>query len=104
MELPGAESASVGRAQIVEYLLDPAHRPGASKARFFEAFGFHIEHGKVLAQALREHGQHHDVDRAHETPFGPRYEADGVLRTPTDANPAYALSGGTTTLTIAPGP
>jgi hypothetical protein len=36
----------------------------------------------VLAAALREHGQAHEVARWRETGFGPRYEVEGELPAP----------------------
>jgi hypothetical protein len=40
--LPARERLLVEREKIVDYLLNPDHRYGASKARFFGAFGFRI--------------------------------------------------------------
>ena len=74
MKLPNADRAFVEQEKVVEYLLNPVHRYGASKARFFGAFGFRAEQWETFARALREHGQEHDVVKVHETGFGPRYE------------------------------
>lgn len=79
MKLPNADLLVVERAKIVDYLLNPAHRHGASKARFFAQFGFRVEEWEVLAIALREHGRQNEVSKARETGFGPRYEVDGEL-------------------------
>jgi hypothetical protein len=87
MTLPNAHLALVEREKITEYLLNPAHRYGASKARFFRAFGFNRTDWETLAQALREHGQRHDVSRTNQTPFGPRYEVDGELSAPDGRTP-----------------
>jgi len=87
MKLPNAERALVERDKITEYLLNPAHRYGASKARFFGAFGFRVEQWEILAQALREHGQNHDVTKVRETGFGPRYEVEGALPAPDGRRP-----------------
>jgi uncharacterized protein DUF6883 len=57
MKLPNAHLAVVEREKIIEYLLNPGHRYGASKARFFAQFGFRFESWTILAAALREHGQ-----------------------------------------------
>jgi hypothetical protein len=54
------------------YLLNPAHRYGASKARFFAQFGFSPEAWEVLAAALRGHGQQHEISKVKQTGFGPR--------------------------------
>jgi len=54
MKLPNAERAVVERDKIVDYLLNPAHRYGASKARFFTQFGFRVEAWEELALALQD--------------------------------------------------
>ena len=87
MKLPNAHLAIVEIDKIVDYLLDPAHQYGASKARFFSEFGFEKKAWGRLAQALREHGQIHEVSRARETGFGPRYEIDGPLDVPDGRRP-----------------
>jgi len=87
MNLPNAHLAVVERGKIADYLLNPAHRYGASKARFFAQFGFRLEAWEVLAAALREQGQRHDVSRTKETGFGPRYEVECELATPDGRRP-----------------
>jgi hypothetical protein len=87
MKLPNAHLAVVEREKIADYLLNPAHRYGASKARFFAQFGFRLEAWQVLAAALREHGQRHEVSRTKETGFGPRYEVEGDLAAPDGRRP-----------------
>src|SRR5947207_1418095 len=87
MKLPQAEHAIVEREKIVDYLLNPTHRYGASKSRFFLEFGFRLDEWEKLADALREHGQAHAVARTKQTPFGPRYELDGEVITPDGRNP-----------------
>lgn len=87
MTLPNAEQAVVDREKITDYLLNPAHRYGASKARFFAEFGFRLEAWEMLAEALREHGRAHDVTEARETGFGPRYIVEGELSTPAGRRP-----------------
>jgi hypothetical protein len=79
MKLPGADSLVVEQQKLCGYLLNPSHRHGASKARFFAEFGFSSDGWQDLARALREHGQAHSVSRKKETPFGPRYEVEGEL-------------------------
>jgi hypothetical protein len=59
MKLPNAENAVVDREKITEYLLNPFHRYGASKARFFGAFGFVAAEWWTFAEALREHARNH---------------------------------------------
>lgn len=87
MKLPNAHMAIVEREKTVAYLLNPVHRCGASKARFFAEFGFQVETWQVLAAALREHGQQHEVTKVKETGFGPRYEVEGELKVPDGRRP-----------------
>ena len=87
MILPNVHLALVEREKITEYLLNPAHRHGASKARFFAQFGFELEAWEVLADALREHGHRYQVSRTRQTFWGPRYEVDGELNTPDGRRP-----------------
>jgi hypothetical protein len=87
MKLPNAQQAIVEQGKITEYLLNPQHRFGASKARFFAQFGFRPEEWTTLADALREHGCRHEVTKMKETGFGPRYEVEGELSCPDDRRP-----------------
>ena len=87
MGLPNVGRALVEQAKIVEYLLNPVHRYGASKARFFAQFGFRLEDREVLAVALREHGQQNEVTKLRRTGFGPRYEVEGELTAPDGRRP-----------------
>jgi hypothetical protein len=82
MKLPNAHLAIVEQEKIAAYLLNPTHRYGATKARFFTGFGFRLEDWETLARALREYGQRNDVSTERETGFGPRSEVDGPLNAP----------------------
>jgi hypothetical protein len=87
MKLPAANKLVVEREKIADYLLNPLHRFGASKARFFTRFGFRQTAWEQLAEALREHGQTHEVKKTRETGFGPRYEVEGKLNCPNGRQP-----------------
>lgn len=82
MKLPNAEQLIVEREKIVGYLLNPTHRYGASKARFFGELGFRVENWELLAQSLRDHGRRYEVTKVKQTAFGPRYEVEGALSAP----------------------
>ena len=87
MKLPNADLAIVEREKIAEYLLDPAHPYGASKARFFARFGFDAGMWETLAAALLAHGQQNEVARQKQTGFGPRYEVEGEITAPDGRRP-----------------
>ncbi|HEU0011300.1 MAG TPA: hypothetical protein VFT34_15890 [Verrucomicrobiae bacterium] len=86
-EAPERRPGHYRARKIADYLLNSAHRFGASKARFFAQFGFRLEAWELLAEALREQGQRHDVSRTRETGFGPRYEVEGELAAPDGRRP-----------------
>jgi hypothetical protein len=77
----------VEEEKIIGYLLNPTHRYGESKARFFLEFGFRLDDWETLARALREHDQQLEVSAERETGFGPRYDVDGPLKTPDGRTP-----------------
>lgn len=85
--MPNAERALVPREKILEYLLSPAHRVGASKCAFFMAHGFTREGWEALADALRRHAMSHDAT-PEDTPFGTRHRIDGPLDAPDGRRPA----------------
>ena len=85
--LPARERLLIDREKIVGYLLNLDHRYGASKARFFGAFGFRPEAWEVLRDASCEHGRRWEVKKVTETGFGPRYEVEGELDTPDGRRP-----------------
>jgi len=87
VNLPRANLAVVDAAKVANYLLNPAHPFGASKARFFCRFGFRLEQGAELANALRHHGCQNEVSRVVPSAFGIRFEVDGPLQTPDGRNP-----------------
>jgi hypothetical protein len=85
MKLPCLENLIVEQEKITGYLLNPEHRYGATKARFFIAVGFSVEAWSTLADALREHGRKHHIVASRETGYGPRYAVEGELSTPSGA-------------------
>jgi hypothetical protein len=87
VQLPQASHARVDEAKVVRYLLSHAHPDGASKARFFEQFGFRAHAWPVLAAALKEQARQNPVTNVVATGHGTRYSVDGVLRTPDGRNP-----------------
>lgn len=87
MRLPNRHLAVVEQEKITDYLLNPTHRFGASKARFFARFGFRLEAWEGLAEELRRHGQENEVARVRQSGFGPRYEVEGALNTPDNRRP-----------------
>jgi hypothetical protein len=79
MKVPFIDEAEVPQAKVVLYLLNPEHRAGRSKARFFSGHGYVAEHWEEMAGALRTHGQENEVARREPTPLGVRLVVEGPL-------------------------
>lgn len=93
MKLPNADLAFVEQEKICGYLLNAQHRYGASKAKFFAEFGFSLASWEVLADALREHGQQHEVSKGKEPASARATRSKASWRCRTDAARACAQSG-----------
>lgn len=79
MKLPFLEHADVPRAKILDYLLNPLHPAGRSKARFFIRLGYTTKRWEHLAEAFKRHAGVHDVAEIEPDPFGVRYVVEGAL-------------------------
>ncbi len=79
MKLPFANEAEVPRAKIVLYLLNPEHRSGKGKARFFASHGFAVEDWQKLAAALRQHASEHEIMKEETVPLGVRFVVEGEM-------------------------
>jgi len=82
MKLPLANEAEVPQAKIVLYLLNPEHRAGKGKARFFASHGFAVEGWEKLADALRQHACDHDITKTESTPLGVRFVVERIMTMP----------------------
>ncbi len=91
MKLPNLDRAIVPQAKLTQYLLSMTHPYGRHKAAFFLRFGFRSESWKALASALKAHAEEHDIAVAEDTPFGTRYNVEGILRTPDARNPVVRV-------------
>ena len=82
MNLPLANQAEVHKAKIVLYLLNPEHRRGKSKARFFLGRGFSVDNWQDVAGALRRHAAENEIAREETTPLGVRVVVEGIMAMP----------------------
>jgi hypothetical protein len=79
MKVPFINEAEVPEAKIVLYLLNPEHRAGRSKARFFSGHGYAADRWEEMAEALRTHGRENEVAKQETTPLGVRLVVEGPL-------------------------
>lgn len=68
VRLPGIEIAVIEERKVTGYLLAADHPEGASKAAFFEAYGFRLGDWKMLAEALRDHARRNPVSEVSPSP------------------------------------
>jgi len=87
MNLPKGDAVEIAREKIAEYLLNPLHPDGASKAAFFAALGFTSEKWEELAHALRLLARDCPVAKTADTVHGTKYVVDGPLATPVGKSP-----------------
>jgi hypothetical protein len=85
MKLPNAERAVVSERKLTQYLLNPAHPAGGSKAWFFLRFGFTAAEWQKLANALLRHARENEVAATEQTHHGQRYVVEGRLIAPDGA-------------------
>jgi len=82
MKMPNADQAIITEAKLRDYLLNPDHRRGGSKARLLHIFGYDRADWSRLGADIRTHHLDRKVDRATENDFGRRYEIVGPIITP----------------------
>jgi hypothetical protein len=82
VQLPNLDTALIEEHKIVEYLLNPRHSEGASKARFFGSLGFSAADWEQLADALRQVAHSWPVTKVMESSHGRKYIIEGVISSP----------------------
>jgi hypothetical protein len=87
MKLPNVGNAMVEKTKIMDYLLNMEHQLGGSKARFFRDFGFGPDNWEVFQKAIMQVALDNEIVSEQRSPFGLRYEVDGVLNTPSGLKP-----------------
>jgi hypothetical protein len=86
-KLPAGSHARVEQKKVLEYLLNPGHPQGGSKANFFLARGFNTGSWQALCDALITQGRDNSVTKVTQTQYGTRYQVDCNCPTPDESNP-----------------
>ena len=82
MKLPNAENAIIAEEKLCQYLLNPDHLRGGSKARLLLSMGNTGTHWQKLQSDLRaEHLQSEVIDQA-DSPWGKRFEVVAPITGP----------------------
>jgi hypothetical protein len=82
MRIPNADKAIIAPEKLRDYLLNPAHRRGATKARLLLACGYRADAYTVLEADLRAQHLARDFALIKETRYGQRFEISTPLATP----------------------
>jgi hypothetical protein len=85
-------------AKVTRYLLNPAHRIGGPKSRFFQAHGFTLEDWEGLRDALLDHPLRNTVVQHLDTDHGRKFTVECNMVTPDGRNPCVR------TVWLRPGP
>src|SRR5437764_9396371 len=89
MNLPFADQAIVEETKLTEYLLNPPHQQGRSKADFFRRLGFDRQHPDLLRQALLQLAHTTDVMESMSA-YGTKFVGAGTLQSPSGRNAQVA--------------
>ena len=81
VRLPFADQAIVEERKLTEYLLNPTHPQGHSKAVFFGRLGFNREHPDLLRQALLQIARTADMEES-RSDSGTKYVGITTLKAP----------------------
>jgi hypothetical protein len=82
MEIPNAERAIIAPEKLRDYLLNPLHRRGGSKARVLMSLGYRTEDWVRLDRDLRLQHLTHEVTATAGTEYGVRFEIVAPIVTP----------------------
>lgn len=82
MRIPNADTAIIEEQKLVDYLLNPDHRRGGSKAALLLQFGYTPADWQQLASDLRRDHLTRDAAVTRASPYGERYEVRAPLLTP----------------------
>jgi Domain of unknown function (DUF6883) len=82
MKLPHADQAIIAQDKLCNYLLNVAHRRGASKAKLLLAMGYHPDHWQQLEASIRLQHLSAEVETTVNTEYGTRYNIIAPLQGP----------------------
>jgi hypothetical protein len=81
-KLPNADKAIIAPDKLRDYLLNPSHRRGGSKAKLLNTLAYRVENWKRLDADLRSQHLPVDVTGAVNTEYGTRYDISAPLKGP----------------------
>ncbi len=89
MTIPNADKAVITPEKLRDYLLNPNHRRGATKAKLLLSFGYSRDRWSQLESDLHEQHLTQNSEPAIETGFGVRYEISAPIEVPEGRSVAF---------------
>ena len=77
------KTAIISRNKLIDYILNPDHYEGGSKARFLKEIGYDQSNWQLLAKDLREQHLLFKAIPGKSSPYGEKFEITGELVGPT---------------------
>src|SRR5947209_7042908 len=74
VKIPNADKAEIAEDKLCNYLLNPTHRRGASKAKLLISMGYSVADWQRLEADIRAQHLTAEVDRETDTDYGKRFE------------------------------
>ncbi len=74
MKLPNRERAIIAPDKLIEYLLNPKHERGGTKARLLAQFGYTVDNWRQLDADIRVYHLDAELNVVRPTLYGMRYE------------------------------
>lgn len=82
MKVPNKNRAIITESKLVDYLLNPGHERGGSKAKKLLRYGYSPDCWQQLELDIRRFHLNADVSAVRETSYGVRYIVEAPLTTP----------------------
>jgi hypothetical protein len=82
MKIPNSDRAIIEPSKLTDYLLNPEHKRGGTKAKLLIQCGYSQENWQQLETDIRNYHLPTDVDIVKQTAYGIRYEIAADLSTP----------------------
>ena len=82
MKVPNVENAIIAPEKLRDYLLNPEHRRGRSKAKLLLSMGYQTDQWQQLETDLRQQHLIADIDTIESNDYGTAYKIVAELRGP----------------------
>lgn len=89
VKIPNPDTAIIEEEKLSNYLLNPTHRRGGSKAKQLLSMGYSCDEWQRLEADLRNQHLIAEVDRQSDSDDGKRYEIVAPLRGPNGGQIAF---------------